>query len=161
MTGRLLNALLLVVSAGCLWVASGRAIDQAFPASAGGPVAVSVTVSSAGPHAELTPSAVGSARWPTREAMRWKPPHGFLREAFCIHRHESVDWHRAYVDWAGNPSPYSGGMQFLLSTWQRAGGTGHAWEWRPREQVYRAFVIWRQSGNSWFQWGTAGKCGLR
>jgi hypothetical protein len=107
-------------------------------------------------------------RWPvTAEAMRWRAPAGWLRGAFCIHRHESVDWHRAYVDWRGLPSRYSGGMQFLLDTWRRAGGKGHAWQWGPREQVYRAFVIWdKQDGilgnrrGDWSEWGTAGKCGL-
>lgn len=105
------------------------------------------------------------AKWPTAAAMRWQPPRGFLRQAFCVHRQESVDWYRAYVDWRGRPSRYSGGMQFTLSTWRRAGGLGHAFEWRPREQVYRAFVIWRKyrtadRPGSWFEWGSRGKCGL-
>ena len=104
----------------------------------------------------------------TAEAMKWRAPPGWLRQAFCVHRMESLDWHRAYVDWRGRPSPYCGGLQFLLNTWQRAGGTGHAYQWAPREQVYRAFVIWdKQDGvrgnrrGDWSEWGTAGKCGLR
>lgn len=99
--------------------------------------------------------------WPTsKAAQRWKPDRGWLRGAFCIHRHESVEWHRAYTDWRGAPSPYSGGMQFLHSTWIRAGGTGHAYQWSPREQLYRAFLIWKAGGGSWREWGTRGACGL-
>lgn len=99
--------------------------------------------------------------WPTSPAAkRWKPDRSWLRGAFCIHRHESVDWHRAYIDWTGAGSPYSGGMQFLESTWHRAGGKGHAWQWSPREQLYRAYVIWKKGGGSWREWGTAGRCGL-
>lgn len=100
--------------------------------------------------------------WPTsKAAQRWKPDRDWLRGAFCVHRHESIDWHLAYRDWAGNPSPYSGGMQFLRSTWQNAGGLGDAWQWSPREQLYRAFVVWRRDGGSWSEWGTRGACGLR
>lgn len=93
-------------------------------------------------------------------AARWQAPAWWTAQALCIHRHESVNWHRAYTDWAGRPSQYSGGMQFLRSTWRRAGGSGHAWEWAPREQLYRAHVIWRRNGGSWREWGTAGRCGL-
>src|SRR5262249_12484539 len=105
--------------------------------------------------------ARAETRWPTSPAaLRWKPDRGWLRGAFCIHRHESVDWHLAYRDWAGNRSPYSGGMQFLESTWRAAGGTGHAYQWSPREQFYRAWITGLRSGRSWRQWGTAGRCGL-
>lgn len=108
-------------------------------------------------------AAEGRAQtWPTSAAAkRWKPDRAWLRGAFCIHRHESVDWHLAYRDWAGNRSPYSGGFQFLESTWRRAGGAGHAWQWSPREQFYRAWIIWKAGGGSWREWGTAGRCGLR
>jgi hypothetical protein len=56
-------------------------------------------------------------------------------------------------------------MQFLLSTWQRAGGTVNArGRWAsaatPREQLYRAWIIWRQDGRSWHEWGTSAACGL-
>lgn len=102
-----------------------------------------------------------SADWPTSPAARaWKAPRGFIPQALCIHRHESVDWHRAWVDWRGQRSPYAGGMQFLLSTWRRAGGRGEPWQWSPREQVYRAFVIWKRNGGSWSEWGTRARCGL-
>lgn len=110
----------------------------------------------------LLPASKAEGGWPTsRAAMRWQPDRGWLRGAFCIHRHESVDWHLAYRDWAGNSSPYSGGFQFLASTWRAAGGAGHAYQWSPREQLYRAWITWLRSGSSWRQWGTAGRCGLR
>jgi hypothetical protein len=106
--------------------------------------------------------SAADTRWPTsKAAKRWKPDRDWLRGAFCVHRHESVDWHRAYVDWRGSSSPYSGGMQFLHSTWLRAGGTGHPHQWSPREQLYRAFVIWKANGGSFREWGTAARCGLR
>jgi hypothetical protein len=92
---------------------------------------------------------------------RWHPPSWWLAQALCVHRHESVDWHRAGVDYLGRPSPYYGGMQFLVSTWRRAGGIGLPSSASPREQLYRAWIIWRANGGSWREWGTAAVCGLR
>lgn len=109
--------------------------------------------------------AVTDARsqgWPTSRAARvWRPPAGFIGQAWCVHRHESLDWHRGWLDWRGLPSSYAGGMQFMLSTWRAAGGRGEPWQWSPREQIYRAFVTWRRDGRSWVEWGTRAKCGLR
>jgi len=100
--------------------------------------------------------------WPTTQAaLHWKPDRSWLRGAFCVHNHESVDWHLNHVDWQGHPSPYSGGMQFLTSTWRNAGGVGDAWQWSPREQLFRAWRVWSADGGSWSEWGTAGACGLR
>lgn len=97
----------------------------------------------------------------SREASRWRPPGWWLAQASCIHRHESADWHRSGVDWAGRPSPYYGGMQFLVSTWRNAGGGRLPSDWSPREQLYRAWVVWTRDGGSWREWGTARACGLR
>lgn len=104
---------------------------------------------------------------PTPMPKRWKPPAAWLEQAMCIHRHESVDWHRAGVDWRGRPSPYYGGMQFLVSTWRRAGGEGLPSSASPREQLYRAYRIWDMGRGvvgdgvgSWREWGTAGRCRL-
>lgn len=83
-----------------------------------------------------------------------------MAAAACIHRHESADWHRAWTTWAGAPSPYAGGLQFLESTWRRAGGTGEPWQWSPREQLYRMYRIWLQDGRSFREWGTARDCGV-
>jgi hypothetical protein len=112
------------------------------------------------------PAAAG--RWPTSPAaLRWRPPAGWIGHAWCLHRHESTDWHRAWVDWRGAPSRYAGGMQFLQSTWQRAGGRGEPWQWSPREQLYRVYRIWDMAdgvrGNrrgGFGEWGTAKACGL-
>jgi hypothetical protein len=104
------------------------------------------------------------SRWPTSpEARRFHFPPGWLVRSgvWCLHRHESVDWHRRWVDWAGRPSPYAGGLQFMQHTWETAGGRGEPWQWSVREQVYRAFVRWHADGDSWSEWGTAGACGLR
>ena len=119
----------------------------------------------------LATTVAAATSYPTsRAALRWRAPAWWLAQAACIHRHESagLGWHLAYRDYLGRPSKYSGGLQFLRSTWERAGGTGHAYEWSPREQRYRAFVIWdKQDGvlgnlrGDWSEWGTAGKCGLR
>ncbi|RDI73279.1 Transglycosylase-like domain-containing protein [Gaiella occulta] len=105
---------------------------------------------------------------PTPMPKQWQPPGAWLRQAMCIHRHESVDWHRAGRDWQGRPSPYFGGMQFLVSTWRRAGGSGLPSDASPREQLYRAYRIWDMGAGrmgdglgSWREWGTAGACGLR
>lgn len=109
--------------------------------------------------------AHAAGHWPTSPAARaWRAPRGFIRDALCVHRFESagyVGWHRAWVSWDGRPSRYAGGLQFLESTWLRAGGRGEPWQWSPREQVYRAFRIWRSHGGSWSEWGTRGLCGLR
>jgi hypothetical protein len=52
-------------------------------------------------------------------------------------------------------------MQFLDDTWRRAGGTGNAAHWSKREQLYRAWRIWKLGGGSWREWGTARACNLR
>jgi hypothetical protein len=107
-------------------------------------------------------TARGSTGWPTSgAAMRWRPPVGFIGHAWCVHRHESVDWHRRWLDYLGRPSRYAGGLQFLESTWRRAGGTGEPWQWSPREQIYRAWRIVTADRGSWSEWGTRRRCGLR
>lgn len=110
-----------------------------------------------------TTAAFAGRHWPTtRAAVHFRFPPGWLHDAFCIHQHESVDWHRRWVDWAGHPSSYAGGMQFTEQTWESAGGSGEPWQWSPREQLYRAYVRWHADGGRWaVEWGTAGACGLR
>jgi hypothetical protein len=111
----------------------------------------------------FAPTARSGTHPTSPEARAWRAPAGFIRQALCIHRHESSgNWHRRWVDWRGAPSDYAGGMQFMQDTWERAGGRGEPWQWSPREQVYRAWRIWRlYPGGSWSEWGTAGLCGLR
>jgi hypothetical protein len=86
-------------------------------------------------------------------------PAWWARQAACIRSHEG--WPTAAT---GNG--YEGSYQFLRSTWESVGGavdrSGHWASVVPlREQTYRAWLLWRRSGNSWSQWGTAGMCGLR
>lgn len=104
----------------------------------------------------------------TRMPRHWHAPPWWLRQALCVHHYEGA-WNAA----TGNG--YEGGMQFLLSTWLRAGGpvvwgpdrhgrpviVHWASAFSPREQLYRAWVIWRSHGGSWSEWGTAGLCRLR
>lgn len=86
----------------------------------------------------------------------WRASHYpvFLRSAMCVHQHEGA-WN------ANTGNGYYGGMQFLLSTWHRAGGTGYPHLQSPREQLYRAWIIVRSHGGSWSEWGTRGRCNLR
>lgn len=92
-------------------------------------------------------------------------PAWWLAQATCIHSREG-----AWPDNTGNS--YFGGMQFLRSTWEHAGGGYYAAFDHPgdrrypftapiREQLYRAWTVWRRDGHSWHEWGTAGACGLR
>lgn len=95
----------------------------------------------------------------------WHAPRAWLAQAVCIHEHEGA--------WNDPWSPYEGGLQFLLSTWTRPGvdgpvvrdSKGRVVHWAsafsPREQLYRAWLVWKQDGGSWREWGTAGACGLR
>lgn len=95
-------------------------------------------------------------------ARHWHAPPWWLREALCIHSHEG-----ALNAFTGNG--YAGGWQFLLSTWESVGGpvvvihgvTHWADVASPREQLYRAWLVWKRDGGSWSEWGTAGMCGLR
>lgn len=76
----------------------------------------------------------------------------------CIHRREG-----AFNAATGNG--YEGGFQFLRSTWLSVGGPTFGWHWAsmasPKEQLYRAWLVWRRDGGSWSEWGTARACGLR
>jgi hypothetical protein len=90
----------------------------------------------------------------------------------CIHRHESVDWHRDHVDWRDNPSDYAGGLQFTDATWRSLFGPSEQDEYvyahpavaSPREQLYRAWLNWRRNGNRFGgrQWPhSSAECGVR
>jgi hypothetical protein len=91
-------------------------------------------------------------------STEWQPPAAWLREAACVHHYEG-SWDAA----TGNG--YEGGLQFLRSTWMSVGGpvdaNGH---WAsvvpPREQLFRAWLVWKRDGGSWREWGTARDCGL-
>lgn len=85
---------------------------------------------------------------------RWHAPAGWLREALCVHEHEGP-WN------ANTGNGYFGGMQFQLATWEGAGGRTRPDLATPREQLYRAHLVWIRDGRSWREWPTAGVCGLR
>ena len=85
---------------------------------------------------------------------RWRAPAWWLQAALCIHAHEGA-WN------ANTGNGYYGGMQFLLSTWRSVGGPSYPHLVSPREQLYRAWLVWRRDGGSFREWGTAGMCGLR
>ncbi len=96
----------------------------------------------------------------------WHAPAWFLKNALCIHSFEGA-WH----DNTGNS--YFGGLQWLPSTWERAGGHDnpafhHPGDRRypftasPREEIQRMWiVVMRQDHGSYREWGTASRCGLR
>jgi hypothetical protein len=93
-------------------------------------------------------------------------PRGWLKQAACIHRHESTDWHRV-LDWRGYPSPDHGGYQIDVSTW-----AAFAPRWWPRDPALaspaqQTLVAWRiyvANGRRWGgnQWPNSSReCGLR
>jgi hypothetical protein len=93
-------------------------------------------------------------------------PHWWLREALCVHRHESVDWHRT-TDWLGRQSPDRGGMQIDVGTWHSRAPRRYPSEpsaATPHEQLVVAYRIWlanghRFGGNQWYL--SAASCGVR
>ena len=85
---------------------------------------------------------------------RWKAAAWWLPQAVCIHQHEGA-WN------ANTGNGYYGGMQFLLSTWRSVGGQGRPDLAPIKEQLYRAWLVYRRDGSSWREWGTARICGLR
>ena len=92
------------------------------------------------------------------EPAGWQPAASWLQQAFCVHNHEG-SWHAA----TGNG--FEGGLQFLRSTWVSVGGSVDVnGRWASvvsaREQLYRAWLVWKRDGGSWREWGTAGACGL-
>jgi Transglycosylase-like domain len=98
---------------------------------------------------------------------RWHAPKAWLRQAVCAHQQEG-----AWNDNTGNG--YFGGLQFAESTWEHAGGAhfdafdhpgdqrGYPFTASIREQLYRAWIVWRRDGGSWREWGyrTRANCGL-
>ena len=101
-----------------------------------------------------TLAAIGLLQHPAAKPHEWHAPKWWLAEAVCIHEHEGA-WNAA----TGNG--YFGGMQFTLYTWRSVGGRGLPSSASPREQLHRAWLVYRRDGNSWREWGTAGACGLR
>jgi hypothetical protein len=91
---------------------------------------------------------------PRAQAHRWPDPPGWwARAAACVHRYESPDWHQR--GWL-----YSGGFQFMDSSWRSVGGRGRAADATPAEQTWRAWLLYQEAG--WGAWpNTSRICGLR
>lgn len=97
----------------------------------------------------------------------WRAPRPWLYQAWCLHDGLLRDIRGRVLyrvgpgegAWdAATGNGYEGGLQFLRSTWERAGGSADAHgHWAsvatPREQLYRAWIIWRSHGGSWSEWG--------
>jgi Transglycosylase-like domain len=93
-------------------------------------------------------SAASASKAVSAKAAFSALPHWWVRQALCIHRHESLDWHRT-TDWRGYPSRDQGGMQIDVGTWAAhapAGFHGDPAAASPREQLVVAFWIWRANG---------------
>jgi hypothetical protein len=96
-------------------------------------------------------------------------PAGWLQQARCIHRHESIDWHKR-TSWTGAPSPDHGGFQIDVGTWQHfapARWPSDPADASPAQQTLVAWRIYVANGRRWgvgrigAQWpNTARACGL-
>lgn len=93
-------------------------------------------------------------------------PAWWLKQATCIHDHESVDWHKT-TDWLGRPSPDQGGMQIDVRTWTSMAPRGFPVDpaaSTPRQQLIVAYRIYvangrRFGGNQWPN--SSRECGLK
>jgi hypothetical protein len=109
----------------------------------------------------LTVAAVlaGLAAAPA-SAARWQPSTLWLSQALCVHAKEGP--------WTANTgNGLFGGMQFNPQTWLRMGGKAHPAFSHPgdpaftfsvsrREQLYRAWLLWKHDGGTWRSWGAVG-----
>ena len=78
-------------------------------------------------------------------------PHWWVKQALCIHRHESLDWHRT-TDWLGYPSVDHGGMQIAVGTWVSFAPRVYPREpasATPDQQLVVAHKIWAANGHRW------------
>jgi hypothetical protein len=84
----------------------------------------------------------------------------WLAEARCVHLKEGP--------WTANTgNGYFGGFQFSAQTWRRVGGAAdgsfahpgdaaYPFEATAKEQLRRAWLVWRRDGGSWRAWGAVG-----
>jgi len=93
-------------------------------------------------------------------ARSWHPSATWLAQARCVHAHEGP-WN------ANTGNGYFGGMQFAPQAWKRVAGRADPafahpgdgafpFAASPREQLYRAWLLWRHDGGSWRSWGAVG-----
>jgi hypothetical protein len=124
----------------------------------------------------LAPVARSGTRFPSPPAW-WigHPSTATLRAtgAWCIHEHESRDWHWGPAHHPGQArwNGYYNGFQFVLGTWQSTYLPGephgrtfwHPDEASPAEQFHRAYVNWNRNGHRFGggQWPrSSAACGL-
>ena len=96
----------------------------------------------------------------TTSAATWTPSAKWLAQAECIHLKEGP-WN------ANTGNGYFGGMQFAAQTWKGVGGKANPAFKHPgdarypftvakREQLYRAWLVWKRDGGTWRSWGAVG-----
>jgi hypothetical protein len=107
----------------------------------------------------LTALALALVLVSTTSAAAWNPSPTWLAQARCVHLKEGP--------WTANTgNGYFGGMQFSPTTWKRVGGKGHTafahpgdtrypFTVPPREQLYRAWLVWKRDGGTWRSAGAA------
>ena len=88
------------------------------------------------------------------------PSAAWLLQARCVHVQEG--------SWTANTgNGYFGGMQFKAQTWKRMGGKpdpafthpgdrAYPFHATATEQLYRAWLLWKQDGGTWRSWGAVG-----
>jgi hypothetical protein len=112
-----------------------------------------------------TTTAATTAEVATARSAFAALPGWWIPQALCIHRHESLDWHRR-TDWLGRPSRNHGGLQIDVGTWAALAPRGFPPEpavASPHEQLVVAYRIWRANGHRFGggQWPySAAACGV-
>jgi hypothetical protein len=81
-------------------------------------------------------------------------PGWWVKEAMCIHSHESIDWH------LGGPSVDRGGMQIDIRTWSAFAPPGFPRvpeAATPHQQLVVSYLVWLKNGNRFGgnQWPTS------
>jgi len=97
--------------------------------------------------------------WPAA-ADGWSPSPSWLVQAKCVHLKEGA--------WTANTgNGHFGGFQFAAQTWKRVGGATDSAFAHPGnvlypfhassgEQLFRAWLVWKQDGGTWKSWGAVG-----
>jgi Transglycosylase-like domain len=90
----------------------------------------------------------------------WSPSPDWLAQARCVHAKEGR--------WSANSgNGFFGGLQFSAGTWRSVGGkpdlafnhpgdSSYPFSASPTEQLYRAWVLWKNDGGTWRSWGAVG-----